>query len=328
MTRILKFLGLLAAFLLLLLLVVPLFLPQSGSGTLDYRESAGPDAVFVDVDGLDVHVLYREYTGTNTNPPLIVLLHGFGANVHSWRDVMVPLNAFGNVLAYDRPAFGWTQRDAAGLAFDPYSEAGGQHILTSLITHFASDSDSAVVLVGHSAGGGVATAYALADQQEISALILVAPAIQLPGNSRPALGWLARIPQVRRTAVWLFGEFTTSGLALLELSWHDSSRLTPEVIDLYTRPTEIEGWELALWQFATAPRGQISDAQLASLGPPVLVITGDDDRVVATVLSIELAGKIPGARLELIANSGHLPQEETPDAFMQAVTRHWGQLLR
>lgn len=314
-----------AAVVLLLILVIPLFLPQSGSGTRDYREAAGPDAIFVDIDGLDVHVIYQPHTGTVLNPPLIVLLHGFGANVYTWREVMEPLSSYGHVLAYDRPAFGWTQRNVAGLDFDPYSEAVGYQILDSLIQQFAQDSGD-VVLVGHSAGGGVAMGYTLAHRNTVNSLVLVAPAIQLPASNRSTLRWLARLPQVKRTAVWLFGRFSTSGLTLLETGWHDTEKLTPEIISLYTAPTEIKGWEQALWHFASAIRGEISDAQLASLQQPVLIITGDNDEVVATRSSMELAAKIPNAALEVIPQSGHLPQEETPMVFLLAIMEHWQQL--
>lgn len=325
MKQILKIILWSAAVVLLLLLVIPLLLPQSGSGTRDYRDAAGPDAGFIDIDGLDVHVIYQPHTGTVLNPPLIVLLHGLGANVHSWRDVMEPLSSYGNVVAYDRPAFGWTQRNVAELDFDPYSEIGGYRILGSLIQHFLSDSDE-VVLVGHSAGGGVATGYTLAHRSTVTSLVLVAPAIQLPGNNRSTVSWLTRLPQVKRTAVWFFGRFSTSGLASLETSWHDTEKLTPEIISLYTAPTEIYGWEQALWNFASAARGEITDTQLASLQQPVLIITGGNDEVVATRSSIELAAKIPNATLEVIPHSGHLPQEETPMDFFLAMIKHWPHL--
>jgi pimeloyl-ACP methyl ester carboxylesterase len=49
-------------------------------------------------------------------------------------------------------------------------------------------------------------------------------------------------------------------------------------------------------------------------------VTGDDGRVVPTEHSIRLASEIPGAELAILENCGHLPQEECPEAFLQAVT--------
>jgi pimeloyl-ACP methyl ester carboxylesterase len=52
---------------------------------------------------------------------------------------------------------------------------------------------------------------------------------------------------------------------------------------------------------------------------PVLVITGDDDRIVPTESSIRLSGELPGSELVVIPQCGHVPQEECPEAFLAAV---------
>jgi pimeloyl-ACP methyl ester carboxylesterase len=49
--------------------------------------------------------------------------------------------------------------------------------------------------------------------------------------------------------------------------------------------------------------------------------------VVATRSSVELADKFPNATLEVITQSGHLPHEETPAEFLQALARDWPRLL-
>jgi pimeloyl-ACP methyl ester carboxylesterase len=52
---------------------------------------------------------------------------------------------------------------------------------------------------------------------------------------------------------------------------------------------------------------------------PTLVITGDDDRIVPTENSVRLAGELPEATLAIIPAAGHVPHEEQPDLFLQAV---------
>jgi len=52
---------------------------------------------------------------------------------------------------------------------------------------------------------------------------------------------------------------------------------------------------------------------------PVLVITGDDDRIVPTEQSLRLADSLPDAKLSVLPACGHLPHEECPGEFMQAV---------
>ncbi|MBK9207939.1 MAG: alpha/beta hydrolase [Anaerolineales bacterium] len=60
--------------------------------------------------------------------------------------------------------------------------------------------------------------------------------------------------------------------------------------------------------------------RVSEITMPALVITGDDDRIVPTEQSLRLAQELPNATLNVIAQSGHLPHEESPLEFMQAVT--------
>jgi pimeloyl-ACP methyl ester carboxylesterase len=53
---------------------------------------------------------------------------------------------------------------------------------------------------------------------------------------------------------------------------------------------------------------------------PILVITGDDDRIVPTEQSLRLADELPTAELAVLPQCGHVPHEECPNEFMQAVT--------
>ena len=53
---------------------------------------------------------------------------------------------------------------------------------------------------------------------------------------------------------------------------------------------------------------------------PILVITGDNDRIVPNDQSLRLAEELPNAELAVIPQCGHVPHEECPTVFMQAVT--------
>ena len=50
-----------------------------------------------------------------------------------------------------------------------------------------------------------------------------------------------------------------------------------------------------------------------------MVITGDTDEVVATADSIEVSQRLPGSKLVVIPQTGHLPNEEKPEEFASAV---------
>ena len=56
---------------------------------------------------------------------------------------------------------------------------------------------------------------------------------------------------------------------------------------------------------------------------PTLVMTGEHDTVVPAADAPLLHQQIAGSKLEVIADSAHLPQEEQPAAFVDAFAKHW-----
>ncbi len=103
----------LLAFLLVGLFLVPI-LPLEGTKPIE--QLADPDSRFIEINGLTVH-----YKITGQGEPTFVLLHGFGASLYAWWAVMQPLGALGAVIAYDRPAFGLTERPLTWEGESPYS---------------------------------------------------------------------------------------------------------------------------------------------------------------------------------------------------------------
>ncbi len=59
---------------------------------------------------------------------------------------------------------------------------------------------------------------------------------------------------------------------------------------------------------------------LAAIRCPTLVLTSDQDNTIPNSLSVEMADGITGARLVILANCGHLPQPEQPEATAAALS--------
>ena len=304
--------------------VVPFLIPFETSGTQTNVQVAGPDAKFTALGGVSVHYTQVDYTGDcNCEAPLIVLMHGFGASTFSWREVEKPLSAFGNVISYDRPAFGFTERPVSWTAASPYSFEGNFAILDDLIAKFGAGRQ--VILVGHSAGGQLAAEYARVRGEAVDGLILVDPAILSTGGGPEGFGWFYKIPQIDRLGPILVSSIATSGDKLIYQSFFDQTKVTPAVLEGYHRPLKIAGWERAFWNFATASKANDLKANLGSITRPTLLITGSNDTVVATADTVKLQTLIPGSALEIIARAGHLPHEERPAEFMAAIAKHWRQ---
>jgi pimeloyl-ACP methyl ester carboxylesterase len=330
MKKALKILSRVLLGLLVAALIVPFLIPVETSGTKTYQEAAGSGASFAKALGIDVYTDVTEFDCQQDsdcdNPPVFILLHGFGANTFSYRFVTEPLSAYGDVIAYDRPGFGFTQRPSSWEGENPYGSAGNDLILDELIAEYASTRE--VFLVGHSAGGTQAAQYVVDNPGAVTGLILISPAILTTGGSPSGLNWIFSIPQLDHLGPLLVSSIASSGMDLLDRSWFDKSKITDEIKAGYRAPLEIIGWEEGFWEFNRAPRSFDVKERLSEIKIPTLLITGVTDVVVATADTEALATMIDGSSLVVIPNSGHLAQEENPVETMQAIDDFWVSLSK
>ena len=297
--------------LLVLLLVGPFLVPVPPlSDTLPPEQLADPDSQFVEINGLTVH-----YKTMGQGEPIFVLLHGFGASLYSWHDVMEPLSLYGTIISFDRPAFGLTERPMTWEADNPYSSQASVDLLLALLEHF---NVQKVILVGNSAGGTVSMQFTLQHPERVKALILVDPAIYDSGG-RSWLRPFYKTPQMNHLGPLIVRSIQNNGIDIIKMAWYDPSKIKPETMTGYTKPLQADNWDRALWYFTAA--SQVSDlpGRLSEFTLPVLVITGDTDRIVPTANSVRLAGALPNAKLIIIPQAGHVPHEEQPVLFLQAV---------
>jgi len=303
------------AVLLALVIIGPLVVPLPAlSDTVPPEQLADPDSQFVDINGVTVH--YKEAGQGDT---ALLLLHGFASSTYSWREVMEPLAEDARIVAFDRPAFGLTERPMPGDFPDgvnPYTADAQVDLTVGLMDALGIERG---VLVGNSAGGTIATYTALRYPERVQALVLVDAAIYEGGGSPGWIRPLLTTPQARRIGPLLVRNIRDWGYQFGQSAWHDPARFTDEIWANYSKPLQAENWDRALWELTQASRPLGLDQRLEELAVPVLVITGDDDRIVPTEQSIRLAGEIPGAELVVIPNCGHVPQEECPDAFLAAM---------
>ncbi|GLJ44917.1 hypothetical protein SUGI_0945640 [Cryptomeria japonica] len=111
-------------------------------------------------------------------------------------------------------------------------------------------------------------------------------------------------------------------------AWYDKNQVTDQIIHGYTKPLKCKGWEKALIEFTLAMLTDSSSEgklplqkQLKDISCPVLIVTGDTDRIVPAWNAERLANAISGAKFEVIKNCGHLPQEEKPEEFLAVIQR-------
>ncbi len=305
--------GIVLTVLALIVLIGPFLIPVPPlENTVPVEQLVDADSKFVEVNGINVH--YKTY---GQGEPTFILLHGFGASVFSWREVVEPLAQYGTVIAYDRPAFGLTERPLEWEGESPYGPQAQVDIVIGLMDELGVEK---AILVGNSAGGTVSMQVALQYPERVEALILVDAAVYAGGGapswSRPIL----KTPQMNHVGPLIARQLQAQGVEFIKTAWHEPSKITQDIFDGYQKPLQAENWDKALWQLTVASKESGLVERLTEITMPTLVITGDDDRIVPTEQSLRLADELPNAELKVIAQSGHLPHEEKPVEFMQAVT--------
>lgn len=328
------------ALLILVIAVVPLFLGSSEPpGARPLAEVAGPDAEYVTVEGVRLHIARYAAAGVPAQT-LFLLLHGFPFSAASFDDLGPLLASHGAVVAVDLPGFGLSERPlgddleslrAGGL--DPYSPEGQVRLVSGLAAELATAYEAGeVVLLGQDAGGRLALDVALAlagangageRAVELGGLVLVGASPYT--SSRRS--WLARAvmnsPQLGRLGPMFLRQIAQEpGQRILRASWHDPAAIEQEDLDAYARSWTVEGWDDALWQLTKADAPPSLEGALASLNMPALVVAGEEDGVVPTSEAERLAAELPAATLALVPGCGHAVQQECPQR-LAAVVADW-----
>lgn len=311
--RRLRIMGLALAVIALIVVIGPFLVPVPPLPcTASPQRLADPDSVFLTIGGLQVHA-----NVAGSGEPALVLLHGFADSTYSWREIIPALADRGQVVAFDRPAFGLTSRPLWPFrpGGDPYAPEAQADLTVAVMDTLGIDR---AVLVGHSAGGSVAVLTALRHPDRVQALVLEAPA--LSANPMPdSLRWLMRTPQGRYLGPLIARNLPLNAPALLHLAWHDPSTLTPAEIAGYARPFRLCRWDCALWeQLAAGNPPNVAD-RLGALKVPILLVTGDDDRIIPTGDTVAAARSLPEAQLVVLPGCGHVVHEECTEAYLRAV---------
>ena len=264
---------------------------------------------FIDVDGVRVH--YQE--AGDVSSPAMLLIHGFASSTLVWSKVFLKLAAAGfRVIALDMLGYGYSAKPRTG----EYTIDSQAKLLTRLLDALGIQR---AIVVGSSYGGAVAATCALDYPDRVEQLILVGTV----NNNRPLAFMLMRL-----FGSPVFGDVVSPLLIgsrrLLRQrmkrvydrhSWVlDERRVDARHLPLRAASTHraiirtVRGWDAE----------RISrDAHLIS--QPTLLMWGETDREIPVADGERLHAEIPGSRLIVFSNCGHLPHEEYPEAFVEVV---------
>jgi pimeloyl-ACP methyl ester carboxylesterase len=274
-----------------------------------------PAGRFVDVAGGTIHVV--ELGGAAAGVP-IVLIHGASGNLEDMRGLGERLASRHRVLLIDRPGHGWS-----GRANDP-AEASPDRQAARIAEALDNLGASRAIVIGHSFGGTVAAALALAEPRRVAGLVLLAPVTHpWPGS----VAWYYTL-----TATPVIGPLFARTVALpLGLSLISSgvdgvftpNATPPDYIErtaarLVLRPAEFSANAADVVGLKEFVRRQAN--RYGELTIPVGIVSGDSDDVVSVdIHSRATADAVKRARLEVLKGIGHMPHHIAADAVIRMV---------
>ncbi|MFN8414360.1 MAG: alpha/beta hydrolase [Anaerolineales bacterium] len=284
-------------------------------GLVSEKEFVDSDSKFIEVNNINVH--YKE---AGTGEKTFILLHGFGSSVYSWRQVIGDFAKLGRVIAYDRPAFGLTERPMPeDWNENPYGMKANIELLRGLMDALGIKK---AILVGNSAGGGVSVAFALEYPERVESLILVDPGVgggygpQFPAWALPLM-WT---PQMRHLGPLMMRDYQESLPNTIQREWYDQSKLTEEIKTKQLEILKIKNWDRAFYELTFAPAYPELRPLLPQLKVPAIIIAGAEDRLIRSWYFEAISKEIP-APLVTLPKCGHVPQEECPESFMKEVLK-------
>ncbi|CAN7349572.1 acetoin dehydrogenase dihydrolipoyllysine-residue acetyltransferase subunit [Phyllobacterium sp. LjRoot231] len=236
--------------------------------------------------------------GKNSELAPLVLIHGFGADLNSWRPMLGGGTLDNPILAIDLPGHGAST----------HTIPDDLHAIASQVEQtVAAYHSGPIILVAHSFGGAVATEVAARSHLDIRALVLIAPAGLGPEINGAFLSGFIRARTEPSLVAWM-----------KQLVQEESLLTKPFVNATLAQSQDValrDAQQLVVDRFF-ADGTQVIDIRqsLANLTIPVRVIFGAADRVIPAAHAAGLPGEIA---VHFFAGTGHMPQLEQREKIIR-----------
>ena len=248
--------------------------------------------------------------------PSVVLLHGLGASLFSWRRVVAALSAGGfTAYAVDLVGFGGT---LAPGGFE-YTMAAQAKAVRDFIN---AEGIANPILIGHSLGGGVCLHLAEMASHTVPApkMVLIAAVAYPPIRKFPRIqefvrpgpmGAPLRLPESLAHVMAAF---------FLSRAYAQENQPSLEQINGYaaglSSPGQLHAFTGHSMSLITIEEPLPSFAGIVN---ETLIVWGDQETILPPSDGSRLSNALPSATLHSISNSGHIPHEEQPADTIKAI---------
>lgn len=302
-------------------------------GARRQRRRFTPPGVLIDVGGHRLHV-----SCLGSGSPVVLLESGIAASSLSWAVVQPQIAAFTRVCSYDRAGLAWSDPPSCPTTFERIVDE-----LSTVLDHVAPREK--YILVGHSFGSFVVSAYAMRHTPNVAGVILVDPATEwltmTPRQVRLLWGGrqlarigalLAHVGVVRACLALLTGGAPGAPRRFVKLFGPTAARTLERLVgEVRTLPSEIHPIVQALWCdpkcfHAMSDHLRVLErhgAPIAAARPPrevpVVVISSGDQTAEQLAVHRSVAASSTAGRHIVATRSSHWIQFHEPELIVDAV---------
>ena len=295
--------ALLIAVLLLAVAMWALWTPDLDRATLERPYLQSPSDM---VQVLDQRLHVRE-SGPK-DAPAVLLIHGFGASLHTWEPWAQTLSQQLRVLRLDLPGSGLSPPDTG----NDYSDTRSIALINALLDARGLPK---VSLLGHSIGGRIAWTFAATEPQRVDKLVLLAP----DGFASPGFeyGKPAQVPAAMGLMRWIAPRWLLR--MTLEPGYFQLEALSEDNLSRYhdlMRAPDARAAMLARLQQTTLIEPQ---PLLQKISAPTLLVWGREDAMIPFANAADYQRDIANHKLLALEKMGHLAMEENPQLALPGV---------
>jgi pimeloyl-ACP methyl ester carboxylesterase len=279
-----------------------------------------PSGEFISVDGINVHLVTR-----GTGSPVVFIHGNSGSHLDFPDELIEAVAADFRTIAIDRPGHGFSERpEDRVLTVEDQAE-----ILHGVIRQLDAYKP---LIVGHSWGGSLALAYALAYPEDYSGAVLLAPYAFGSEAAQSSLDFflgatIPTLPVVGDVAIRLLTPLI--GEWMIEQGLRDAFHPMTVPVEylesakrLWTRPAQVRAY---------AEDEKTIDESLSKLSGrfdvirrPLVIVAGEQDAMVSHEdHAIRLHNTVSGSKLNLLPEAGHQLPQTHPAVVIQAIRLVW-----
>ncbi|HTR13876.1 MAG TPA: acetoin dehydrogenase dihydrolipoyllysine-residue acetyltransferase subunit [Roseiarcus sp.] len=236
----------------------------------------------------------------------VILVHGFGGDLDNWLFNIDALASRATVYALDLPGHGQSTKTVP--------ENGFIGLAKGLLDFMDALGIERAHLIGHSMGGAISILAALEAPERVRSLTLIDSAGLGSEINADYLNAFVSASSRRELK------------PVVEQLFADPQLVSRQMLEDLLKYKRIDGVEAALKsisaQFLADGRQQLALApKLAGFDKPILVVWGEDDRVIPAAHAKALEGR---AKLEVIPGAGHMAQMEKASRVNEVILTHLG----